>query len=375
LIVSVVRILKTGLMDIKLVFRRCDLIRHGFVALPVSLEMGKGDEMVLGTLLAASAFEVSPQQQTNFEGGDVANLAELQKGLVEAAEKGNIDQGLAVTLKVVQNRFSPVRDAVMRSAFGSLGERLEAAKGLAVRLAMAMDGRSSTCLLVASVHELRDASRQVVMWTFPRERVIHRAGRQVDVDDAFSLNSRLRKAAMMSGHENRDGFLTARVLDQQTTGRDRVAADFWIIKFLNGVQQIGMAEGTKLAAATFRNTYSKLSPPDQEILQSAMASVRILTDRQWSLEAIGTELMPEGNAQMQFLKAAGKREDAIATFTIDTQEFDRLVGLRVFTLANGVRVSAPASVIDGDVIIEESEAGRTLHLKGIIMGEKLSKRA
>lgn len=331
--------------------------------------------MALGRLLAASALEVSPRQEGDFEGGDVANLAELEVGLKEAATQGKLDQGLNVTLKVDHKRGSPVRDAAMRSAFGTSDERLSAVEVLANRLGTAMDKRSSMCLLVVSVHELADSSRQVVTWTFPRERVIRRDGGKVDINDAFSLNSKLRKAALLSGHNNRDGFLVARVLDQQTTATDRVAADFWIVKFLDGLQQIGTPEGTRLAATTFRKTYEKLEPPGQEILQTAMATTRTLTDRQWSLEAIGTELLPEGEVQKQFLKMAGKGDDARATFTIDPVAFDRLVEFHIFTLSNGVRITAPASQIGVGVIVDDSGIERTILAEGVIVDEKLSKRA
>lgn len=331
--------------------------------------------MALGKLLAASALEVSPRQKAAYEGGDVANLAELQVGLDEAATKGKLDQGLAVTLKVDQSRASPVRDAVIRSAFGTPEAQPDAVEALAVRLGQAMDKRSSICLLVVSVHELPDSSRQVAIWTFPRERVIRRDGGKVNVNDAFSLSSRLRKAALMYGHNNRDGFLVARVLDQQTTSTERIAADFWIVKFLDAQQQIGTAEGTNLTATVFRKTHEKLDPPDQEVLQTAMATVRTLTDRQWSLEAIATELMPEGNAQKQFLKAAGKGDEVRATFSLDQQEFDRLVDFHVFTLANGVRVSAPTSQLEVSVIIGESGGRRTLLAEGVIVDEKLRKDA
>lgn len=331
--------------------------------------------MALGKLSAASALEVSPRQEAEFEGGEVANLAELQVGLDEAATKGKLAEGLAVTLKVDQNRSSPVRDAVMTAAFGTPVERWGAVKALAIRLGHGMDMRSSICLLVVSVHELPDTSRQVVTWTFPRERVIRRAGGMVDINEAFSLNSRLRKAALLSGHHNRNAYLTARVIDQQTTSTERIAADFWIVKFLEAQQQIGTAEGTNLMATVFRKTYEKLPPRDQEVLQTAMASVRILTDRQWSLEAVATELLPEGNARKQFVKTAGRGDEVRATFKLDQREFDALVDFHLFTLENGVRVSAPSRQLGMGVIIENANGRRTLLAEGVIVDEKLSKHA
>jgi hypothetical protein len=329
--------------------------------------------MSLGKLLAANALEVSPKQQSAFEGGDVANLMELQAGLEEAASGGKLDQGLAVTLKVDQNRTSPVREAVMLSAFGTPDGRLKAVEQLAARLGQAMDHRSSICLLLVSVHELSDASRQVVVWTFPHERVIRRAGGKVDINEAFSLNSRLRKAALLSGQNNRSGFLVAHVLDQQTTSTERVAADFWIVKFLDAQQQIGTAEGTTLAATTFRRAHERLEASEQEALETAMASVRALTDRRWSLESIAAELLPEGKARKEFLRAAGRGDEVRATFIIDQEEFDRLLRFHVFTLANGVRVTAPVSQIGVGVVVEESTGGRTLIARGVIVAEKLSK--
>lgn len=331
--------------------------------------------MLLGKLIAASALEVSPKQDAGFQGGDVRNLDELEKGLKDAAVQGKLDQGLNVSLKVNEGRTSPVREAILQLAFGAPDERSLSVEMLAARLGRAMDRRSSMCLLVASIHELADSARQVGVWTFPRERVIRRDGGKVDINDAFSLNSRLRKAALLGGYNNRDGFLTARVLDQQTTQTDRVAADFWIINFLGGFQQIGTPEGTKLVATTFRKTYEKLDPSDQAILQSALGTLRIRADRQWSLETIADELLPMGEVRNKFLQSAGRHDLTQATFAIDSEQLDKLLDLHVYRLSNGIQVMAPTSQIGVGVIVVDSGGERTIVVKGIIEEERLRKRA
>ncbi len=334
-----------------------------------------GARPALGKLVAASALEVSPGQEKGFEGGKVGNLEELEKGLNEAAAQGKLDQGLNVTLQFNEMRISPVREAMLQLAFGASKERTLAATVLAERLGRAMDRRSSICLLVVSIHELADSSRQVVAWTFPRERVIRRSGGTVDINDAFSLNSRLRKAALLCGRNDRTGFLTARVLDQQTTQTDRVAADFWILGFLGGRQQIGTSEGTHMVAKVFRSTYERLDPSGQAKLQLALVTLRNQTDRQWSLETIATELLPVGEVRDEFLKSAGRNDQRQATFAIDPEKLDQLLGLHVFTLSNGILVIAPTTQIDVGVRIVESGEERTIHVEGVIVSEKLRKRA
>jgi hypothetical protein len=75
--------------------------------------------MPLGTLLAASAFEVAPAQTSGFEGGRITNFREVEQGLADAAQKGNLEGGLPVTLRVDTHRRAPIRDAALLAAFGT----------------------------------------------------------------------------------------------------------------------------------------------------------------------------------------------------------------------------------------------------------------
>ena len=113
-----------------------------------------------------------------------------------------------------------------------------------------MDGRNKNCLLLASVHRKgQGAAREAVLWMFPYDRVIQRRGGKVDLRDAFSLSSGLRKAASFSGDNNRAGFLSGLALDHQSSSADQKVAQFWINRFLEGSLQIQSREGTNLLAA------------------------------------------------------------------------------------------------------------------------------
>ena len=332
--------------------------------------------MALGKLLAASALEVAPGQIADFEGGRINNLTQVEQGLAHAAAKGKLESGLPVTLRLDGNRTSALREAALQAGFGTKAELAAASMTLAARLGVAMDGRSSSCLLVISAHATSSARRQVVAWTFPREQMLRRSGTNVDLEDAFSLNSRLRKAALLTGANNRTGFLTARVLDYQTTSVDRSVADFWIFKFLDAKLQIDSAEGTNKLAAILRKANDKLDDlPAQDQLHAAVAAVRTHARTRWSISDFAHELLPPGPARDEVLRVAGSGEETTAVFDLDVAQFDTLVQYRVYYLSSGVRVSAPFREIGDSVKIDESGQDRTLTATGTIQSEKMRTRA
>jgi hypothetical protein len=227
---------------------------------------------------------------------------------------------------------------------------------------------------VLSVHEASNDHRQVVTWTFPRERVLRRTGATVNLEDAFSLHSRLRKAALLVGANNRAGFLTARVLDYQTTSVDCSAADFWIFEFLGAKLQIDSAEGTPKLASVLRRANDHLEDLSaQEQIHTAIASVRNSPRTRWSIVEFATDLLPDGAARDAVLRAAGTGEETRAVFELDVAKFDELVQYRVYVLTNGVRVSAPFREIGDSVTIDEDGQRRTLTAKGTRPGSGTAK--
>jgi len=329
--------------------------------------------VALGKLLEATAYEVAPGQTSGFQGGLVDNLQPVEEGLAQAAGKGRLETGLPVSLRLDGDRTSIVRDAVMAAAFRTQADFIRASVVLAERLGNAMDGRSDASLLVVSVHEQPKDVRQVVTWIFPKGTVIRRSGTTVDLEEAFIINSRLRKAALLAGTDSRAGFLTARVLDYQTTAIDRKVADFWITEFLDARLQMNSAEGTSRLAGVLRQANDKMQdhPEHQEILHTAIAAVRTSPQQRLSIRGFATNFLPEGPAREAVLKATKSDEEATSIFDLDVPRFDRLVQYHIYTLANGIRVSAPFVQIGEGVQIEETEDGRILSASGKIEEEKI----
>ena len=329
--------------------------------------------MTLGALLRATAYEVTPRQIDGFQGGVIENLKSVQDGLNQSASKGDLETGLPVSLRLTTDRTSDLRDAVMLAAFGSEAELIEASLDLANRLCRAMDRRSAPGLLVVSVHEQPKNVRQVITWIFPKGQVIRGSGANVDVDEAFILNSRLRKAALLSGANNRAGFLIARVLDYQTTAVDRKAADFWITQFLNAQLQMNNLEATARLASVFRIANDKLdgNREQQEMLHTAIGAVRTNGQLTLSIQSIAMNMLPAGAARDEVLRATSNESEARAIFQLDLPRFDELVRYHIYTLDNGIRVSAPFIQIKDGIKIEETDDGRILSVSGVIEREKI----
>ncbi len=296
--------------------------------------------------------------------------------LARTAQKGKLEAGLSVSLHIERGRPCEIRDAAMKAVFGTKDELLAKSQLLSKRLGLAMDNRSDVSLLVVSVHELSATARQVCLWTFPRGEVLLRRGPAVDLGDAFILQSQLRKAALLSGADNRAGFLTARVLDYQVRGDDLKAGDFWVLEFLDSRPQMSGPEATSRFAAVARAANNKLeeSLEDQEILHTAIAAVRTHSKKRWSITDFATELLPPGRVRDEVLKSSKLEDERNAVFDLDVEQFDRLIEYHVYHLANGIRVSAPFGEIGEGVTVEESRDGvRSLTATGVIETERLSR--
>jgi hypothetical protein len=89
--------------------------------------------------------------------------------------------------------------SLMRYAFDPLPNAT--ALQIATQLGDAMDLRSHACLLMCAAYQ-DGARRRVTLWTFPKDeapRLRHnRSGPSIDyLEDVFSRNSKLRKAALL----------------------------------------------------------------------------------------------------------------------------------------------------------------------------------
>lgn len=330
--------------------------------------------MTLGALIAATAHEVAPRQTEPFQGGFVENLADLGSALAERSLIDALRNGTPMNFYFDSpTREHPIRDAAMNFAFKDADDRSRSALGLCERLASTMDGRNKSCLLLVSVHEMPSpAAREVIVWMFPYDRVIQRQGGRVELQDAFSLTSGLRKAATFRGMDVRTGFLSGVALDHQSSNADQRVANFWINGFLGGELQVQSREGTNLAATAFRAANKTLARNEiaQEQLVGAIAHLRSRTDRPWTIEQI-VALLPAGEAKEAFVKAAGNSAATRSPFALDLEQFDQKIKYRVFKLENGITVSAPFVEVGQGVTIEESVDGATLTARGKIQGETI----
>jgi hypothetical protein len=205
---------------------------------------------------------------------------ELAAALSLAERQWSAERRTAVDLEVdPASRTCAVRECLLSLAFETDGNAAQAADGLAVRLADAMDRRSAPCLFMGTVSgESND--RTVALWTFPRDEAFQFAtsGGIASVsllDDVFSQTSGFRKAALFRGSNIRTDFITGRVLDLQISSRRGEAAQYWIRGFLGARLAISGESGTRVLAATLRSTWEATTDAtERDQLFAALTAVR-----------------------------------------------------------------------------------------------------
>ncbi len=341
--------------------------------------------MPSGTLVAAYAYEVAPQQGSGFVGGVIAVTPQLQAALDHVFDRSKIDDAPSVTFLVDQAskaRSHAIRDAVMAVAFTSATDE-PAALDLAARLGSAMDHRSKATLLMVTVHASTAASkRRALLWTFPQQEVFSLTssgkGARLELLEAFNRESHLRKVAMLEGPNTKSGMLTAKVLDFQAAAAERSVADLWITRFLDARLQMSDTEGTQLLARALRAAHNKTrdDQASQDQILAAITGLRVSANPRQSLDQVAKTYLT-GKAADAFLAAAGPEVRA-AVFTLDRQRFDDLVQYKRFTLDNGVVVSAPFAELRADggaVEVTDVDGQRRLRVEGVVEEEQVRTRA
>ena len=331
--------------------------------------------MGLGRIIRATAFEVAPRQVEGFGGGLVEHVDQLADGLERADELAAVDRGVAVTLRFDQSRKSQVRELLRNIAFDKPSAALDSAEALAKRLGESMGNRSDASLQVVSVHQLPGGDRLVV-WLFPREPVIQRTGNRVDVNDAFSLSSKLRKAAYFDGaKDEKTGFMNGRIVDFQLTSSDKTVTEFWVRRFLDASIQMTSKAGTKLIAKVLKDANERLSDDlDEQLKLHTAIGVLRNRGRPMSIEEVSKHLLTAGPARDAVLAALKNDDERNAVFTLDTTLFDALIQFCVYRLKNGLVVSAPFHDSSDDLRIESTEHGQRLTTSGFVESEKLGTR-
>jgi hypothetical protein len=340
--------------------------------------------MAAGELMRAYAFEVAPQQVAGYTGGVVPLTTQLQAALDYRFDKSTVAVAPVVNFQVDNSspsRAHPVRDAALAIAFAEV-PRPEVVELLAQRLAAAMDLRSKPSLLMASVHACATPQdKRLILWTFPQQEVFNLTvadGKtNLEVMDAFTTESHLRKVAMIEGKNIATGMLTARVRDFQATNAERAAADLWIEKFLGARLQMSNAEGTKLLARVLRSAHARTGqqPEAQEQITAAILGLRIAPPRRWSINAIASEYHLDDTATAALVHGL-RPEERTAMFGLDNATFDQLIHYTRFVLDNGVIVSAPFVQMDSDGGVElfEVDGKRRLRAEGEIQEEQVRRR-
>lgn len=332
------------------------------------------------------AYAVEPQK--GFEnpspprGGALTDLQTLGTVVQDATQQVRPARWINVRLNVLRDgtaRTSAIRDAALNLAFGRADDANVAAADLATRLSTSMDRRSrGGCLLVLAVTASNDA-KQVTLWTFPRDAALQfstsQSGPNVTVlQDAFSRESHLRKAAVMSGPANdRTTFLTARVADLQSGGGGQ-AADYWLHDFLDAELSLSSHVGSAALGRALKAAWEN-SKTDSERDQFYAASVAVRTGARtrWSLSSFATEFLRD-EAKAGFLRTREAREHRAEQFDLDREAFDRVVNFRILRLDNGVRISAPFAEADSLLDFEKTADGTKVTASGLVRDDRVSQR-
>jgi hypothetical protein len=333
------------------------------------------------------AFEVAPQRNVKRpvtpQGGQV-NAASAVSTAIEETSRGIspgkwIDADLQID-SASEDRSHLIRNFVIDLAFGSDTDAADAAMGIAGHLSSCTDARSKDALLMIVVADLASEC-EVKFWTFPQDAVFRfdpgnggGEGPDVQMLDAFSRQSHLRKAAVFRGQNRRTDLLSCRVVDFQVNASARAAADFWIERFLDARLSLGSVLGTKMLGKVLRETVAKADASDERLeLVGAAQAARQSTKEKWSIDSFASELL-RGAARDHFLEHPAALRSGDSLFTLDREVFDKLINYRVYQLDTGVWVSAPFTTDPSGIDIEDEDDRRRLTATGYIVGESVRGR-
>jgi len=334
-------------------------------------------------LFRLHAYSVVPQRTIDDAeapvGGAVIVNAELRSVMDANMAGARFDQQPLVDFDAdTGTRTNETRDAIMTFAFGEPATAKAAAMGLADRLSLAMDRRSTPCLFVPVVLR-QEASCRVILWIFPREDAfqLREAAGAPTIEvltDVFSQKSKHRKAAQFEGRNLKTGFLQGRVLDHQANAVSRDFADFWVGRFLECVLSMKDDAGTRLLAKTVRQTYDVLeTSQEREQMHSAVVAIRHSPQRRVSLYTFAERYL-DGEPKAAFVKNVKHAHALNSPFNFDRDIFDETLQFRVFELERGIFVSSPLPEIGESVKISGAGENRRLTCQGRIVDEKLRTR-
>jgi len=285
-----------------------------------------------------------------------------------------------VVLNMSDQREHPVREALLKLAFGQTRTPLAAMMDLATRLAKSTDRRTQPSLFVVTVDE-RAESRRVSMYVFPEESTfaLRRSNQEsteafLEHVDSFVLESRLRKVARFEGKNIKTHFIAGRVVDLQIGSSPRGVADYWVTDFLDAGFAINDVKGTTMVADGLRLAFQKADGEGrQRVMEVAMA---LMADsrRAWSLERIAREYLPESLSSV-FRSIAPNTDTLTGRFMLNKDLLRERINYRVFQLTSGVWVSSPFDEVGRSVKLEGEGKKQTLTARGVIESERVRSNA
>lgn len=295
----------------------------------------------------------------------------------EIAERRHMSD---VVLNMSDQREHPVRDALLKLAFGQTRTPLAAMEELATRLAKSTDRRTQPSLFATTVDE-RDQSRRVSMYVFPEESTfaLRRSNQEsteafLEHVSSFVLESRLRKVARFEGKNIKTHFITGRVVDLQIGSSPRGVADYWVTDFLDAGFAINDVKGTTMAADGLKLAFQKADGEGrQRVMEVAMA---LMADgrRAWSLDRIAKEYLPE-DLSSTFCSIAPNADTLTGKFMLNKDLLRDRINYRVFQLSSGVWVSSPFHEVGRSVKLEGQGNKQMLTARGVVESERVRSNA
>lgn len=305
---------------------------------------------------------------------------QFRKALAVATDIAQRRHMSAVVLNMNDDREHPVREALLRLAFGQTRTPLPAMVELATRLALSTDRRTQPSLFVVTVEAQKEV-RRASMYVFPEESTYALRHSSQEPSEAFLehvnsfvLESRLRKVARFEGKNIKTHFMNGDVVDLQIGSSPRTVADYWVTDFLDAGFAINDIKGTTLVANGLKVAFEKAdSGGKQKVMEAAMA-LMAGGRRAWSLQRIADEYIPVELGAV-FCSVAPNAETLGGKFMLSKELLRERINYRVFQLENGVWVSSPFSEVGRSVTVEEKGKSRTLTARGVIQSEKVRSNA
>lgn len=326
-------------------------------------------------LFRLAAYAVDPErnveQRTEPEGGMLEINEALRRAMDEVPGRVRADEWTDVDFEVdEETRTCHARDLILQFLFHHDDDAMAASRGLALRLAAAMDRRSHPFLLLEAGYAEGDR-RKAGLWAFPRDEAFRfRGGRIPAIEllaDVFSRTSRLRKGAEFAGRNLRTDLLSGRVLDLQAGPNVTNVANYWVERFLECTLGLTPEIGTTVMAQALRDAYDAADPDQQAQLHTAAIAVRHGPARDLSLQDFGEQYLTEELREL-VLRSSSEPQLSHARFRFRPETFDRYVTTHVYRLDNGVIVSAPLNEVGDSVVIDEQ---RQLTATGRIASERI----